>query len=247
MKMKRIILLIVFIFAMANVNGQIPPNEQGKTSDDIRIEKLSKLYGTDFSKKITDNFGKGYTPLYGTRNFRVVIPGIVYRGGANNYYHKTNKRNNKNPLPNDGLKALANEGFSFAVYLYATNYKTAPKTMLSDDGTNNLIYINNTLANKSQERELLEMIYMIMQDPELGPVYLHCWNGWHQSGYASAIVLMQFCAYTNKEAEEYWRNYADGGTKGYDHIIKKIRAFKPFPKFLLNKDEQKKYCDQCKK
>ena len=45
--------------------------------------------------KITDNQGNGFEELYGTRNFRVILHGVAYRGGGNNYYHRTNKRNNR--------------------------------------------------------------------------------------------------------------------------------------------------------
>ena len=35
---------------------------------------------------------------------------------------KINKRNNKNPIPIDGLRNLTKEGFSKAMYLYSTNF-----------------------------------------------------------------------------------------------------------------------------
>ena len=71
------------------------------------------------NQKITDNFGNGYDSLYGTRNMRTILFGVAYRGGANNFYHKESKRENQNPLPEDGLNNLLNQGFSASVYLYA--------------------------------------------------------------------------------------------------------------------------------
>jgi hypothetical protein len=73
---------------------------------------------TDIYMKLIDNYGNGYDLLYGTRNVRTVLNGVLYRGGANNYFHKTNPRNNMNPLPEDGLDHLCEEGFSTSVYLY---------------------------------------------------------------------------------------------------------------------------------
>ena len=61
-----------------------------------------------------DNRGRGFEPLYGTRNFRVVLRSVVFRGGANNQLHRTAPRDNRNPLPADGLKTLCAEGFGTA-------------------------------------------------------------------------------------------------------------------------------------
>ena len=76
-----------------------------QTNTDINFKKFQvykDLYNVDcVEDKITDNRGEGFDDLYGTRNFRVILHGVAYRGGGNNYYHKTNKRNNKNPLPLD--------------------------------------------------------------------------------------------------------------------------------------------------
>jgi len=47
---------------------------------------------TDLMYKVTDNKGNGFDSLYGTRNMRPILHGVAYRGGANNYYHLTDKR-----------------------------------------------------------------------------------------------------------------------------------------------------------
>jgi hypothetical protein len=59
---------------------------------------------SDAREKLVDDHGNGYEPLYGTRNLRAVLRGVYYRGGANNYYNRTDRRNNSNPLPDEGLK-----------------------------------------------------------------------------------------------------------------------------------------------
>jgi len=201
-----------------------------------------KYKSTTLNKKITDNFGEGCPTLYGTRNFRVVLNGVAYRGGANNFYHKTNKRDNKNPLPIDGLQNLANEGFSAAIYLYGNNFLDAPKFIISDSKKDTLKYYNNTLSNDQQIREFIHLIYSVIKNPKKGPIYLHCWNGWHQSGYASAILLMQFCGYSNEDALKYWKKNADGGTNGYDHVMKKVMNFKPLKEFVLSEEQKKILC-----
>ena len=87
------------------------------------IDYYHNRYQKDFvTDKITNNHGDGNDSLYGTRNMRPVLHGVWYRGGANNAFHKRRKRDNRNPLPNDGLKNLCREGFSSAFYLYSTRY-----------------------------------------------------------------------------------------------------------------------------
>ncbi len=230
--------IFVFIVLFSTVNSI-----SSKETDILRqrVDYYKQRYGDKcLQEKITDNFGNGFEDLYGTRNLRPVIHGIVYRGGANNYYHKLNKRKNSNPLPMDGLIHLAKEGFSSAVYLYAKNFNENDSLILS--GSDTLRYYNNTLDNKKDIREMLELVKSVFDHPEKGPVYLHCWNGWHQSGYASALVLMQFCGFSNSEAAEYWRSCADGGTKGYEHIIRKIMKFKPFPDLKVKPDGKEYFC-----
>jgi len=84
--------------------------------------KSTSLYET-----ITDNFGDKFPQLYGTRNMRVVLHGVVYRGGANNVYNKFNKRDNKNPLPEQGLENLLKE-VSTAIYLYNNQLQDSKKS-----------------------------------------------------------------------------------------------------------------------
>ena len=97
--------------------------------------------------KIVDNRGDGFDDLYGTRNLRPILHGVAYRGGANNYYHKTNKRKNNNPLPKDGLQNLCTEGFSF--YLLIQNQldlwkKANPAIVLTIQKINSLIHSSIT-------------------------------------------------------------------------------------------------------
>ena len=92
-------------------------------SSDYYINRYNER---DLLYKIVDNWGNGFDSLYGARNLRPILHGVAYRGGANNYFHKTNKRKNSNPLPNDGIQNLCQEGFSSSVYLYRTNFETAP-------------------------------------------------------------------------------------------------------------------------
>lgn len=198
--------------------------------------------------KLVDNQGNGFEPLYGTRNFRAVLNGVHYRGGANNYYHKTHKRSNKNPLPGDGLQNLCEEGFSTAIYLYTTNYGSAPHTVncrMNDGSTNVLQYLQVSILSASNAKlhEVLSLIADHVHDPKKGPIYTHCWNGWHASGLTSAYTLRQFCGLTAEQTVAYWNANTDGHNgSSYEGIRKKIRAFVPFPDLSLSDTERAKVC-----
>lgn len=192
--------------------------------------------------KITDNHGNGFETLYGTRNMRVILYGIAYRGGANNFYHRTNKRNNMNPLPSDALYNLKKEGFSTVIYLYNTNYNDSLRYYIDENSKDTLLYLQNSLKNRAEIKEMLLLVKETIENPNRGPIYLHCWNGWHQSGYASAIILMQFCNFTNEQALLYWRDNTDGVRKGYEKVEKKIAEFVPFEDIKIDNSIKKLIC-----
>lgn len=183
---------------------------------------------TDVYTKLVNNTGNGFERLYGVRNFRVVIPNILYRSGANNVYNKYGKRDNSNPLPTIALENLEKEGFTTAIYLYTTNYSSAPHQI------KNLKYIQLSVLNPKNEKPFLKLVYDRLEHLSSGYVDAACWNGWHASGFASAIALMQFCGFTNREALQYWIKNTDGDSN-YPNIKTKILNFKPFPELGLNK------------
>jgi hypothetical protein len=197
--------------------------------------------------KIVTNHGTGREQLYGTRNVRAVLNGVYYRGGANNAFHRTSKRNNNNPLPDDGLANLCEEGFGAAFYLYPTRYDTAPPAetcQTSDGDPNHLDYSQISVLRGRREdiRRVLATVYEHVQKPELGPVYVHCWNGWHASGYAAAATLRQFCGFTADQAVRYWDLNTDGVNRGYENVRGLIRKFTPFPEMTISAAERAALC-----
>jgi len=199
----------------------------------------------DATQKLVDNHGNGFERLYGLRNMRAVLNGIYYRGGANNAYHRTNKRNNENPLPNDGLQNLCEEGFGTAVYFYSTNFGSAPKSVKcrAFDGSENTLEYRQVsiLSGNAQVKQVLGIIYDHIRNARLGPVYMHCWNGWHASGFGGAVALRQFCGFTADQAVSYWNKNIDGAEIG-ESIRNKIRAFTPYGEFQLSGAEKKAFC-----
>jgi outer membrane protein OmpA-like peptidoglycan-associated protein len=67
-------------------------------------------------------------------------------------------------------------------------------------------------------------------------VYLHCWNGWHASGYISALILKQFCGFSDLEAVSYWDLGTDGMNYSprYKKIRDDIKNFKPYSEFYIS-------------
>ena len=230
-------LLLVFlpitIFCQSNNNTELF----------LKYNKYQNLYGADcVEDKITNNRGDGFEDLYGTRNFRVILHGVAYRGGGNNYYHRSNKRSNKNPLPMDGLNNLLNNGFSTSVYLYNVNFESSPKYLVNNKSNDTLKYFQLGGNNSSELDSILMFTYNSIMNHDVGPVYLHCWNGWHQSGFVSAVLLKQFCGYSTEKALRYWEDCADNWTRGYDRIRNAIRDFDPLQKYAIPEDISNEIC-----
>ena len=198
--------------------------------------------------KLVTNRGDGLELLYGTRNVRAVLNGVYYRGGANNAFHRTTKRNNSNPLPDDGLANLCREGFRTVLYLYPTRFDTAPpsescRTFDGDDGHLDYGQISVLRGRRADIQRILATVLQHIRKPELGPIYVHCWNGWHASGYAAAATLRQFCGFDAKQAVHYWDVNTDGANGGgYGKVRELIRTFEPFPELTIGADERAALC-----
>lgn len=227
--------------------GTLP--ETAPESELALIERYQKRYSklTDTHTKLVDNKGNGYDALYGTRNLRAILNGVVYRGGANNVNNRYGKRDNRNPLPNVGVESLCKEGFSNAVYLYSTNFDKAPKSWACDsfhNEGNKLTYAHTSPYNESGIKSMFTKIMTTIKNPSVGPTYLHCWNGWHASGLISALILRQFCNYSGDAAVAYWDLNTDGSNTdpAFKKIRAQIRAFKPYPEFKINAATQAAIC-----
>ncbi|RYZ83676.1 MAG: hypothetical protein EOP06_19500 [Proteobacteria bacterium] len=199
--------------------------------------------------KLVDNQGNGFEALYGVRNLRAVLSGVVYRGGANNVYNKFGKRANSNPLQNGGLKNLCEEGFGTAVYLYSTNYAGAPKQtscQTASESANSIQYLQESvLLSEASAKRVLTLIHgRLTSATDHRPIYMHCWNGWHASGYISALTLRQFCGYSGDQAVAYWNRNTDGNNvgSGYDKIRSKIRAYNFDPNLSIDSALKAKVC-----
>ena len=232
---KKVILLSMFLFTL---NSNSFPVEQIHEYD-LRYQLKST------NEKLVDNLGNNYEALYGVRNFRAVLSGLVYRGGANNSYNKYKKRANMNPLPEMGLENLCKEGFHDAIYLYPTNYNSAPKSVKCKTykgEKSEINYSQITAFDEPNTEKFLKLAYDMINDQKSGPLYIHCWNGWHASGVISALMLRQFCGLSATEALNYWIENTDEHNVGYDDLKARIKNFKPLEKYKISKESQKQIC-----
>lgn len=226
-----------------------PPIENTTTFLKLKNQVLdfrARYTLADPFEKLVDNRGDKYSGLYGVRNFRVVLHGVYYRGGANNTYNKVDGvRSNENPLPASGLKNLCQQGFKEAIYLYVTNYSTSPKSAscATIKGESNVLnYQQISALSYTNNEKFLEKVYEVIRGQRQGPIYGHCWNGWHASGYVSAVLLKQFCGYSDQQALDYWKSNTDGNADGYEPVMKKVVAFKPMSKFQITAEEAQLIC-----
>lgn len=226
-----------------------PPVESSYSSIELHQDRYPLK---DTNVKLVDNRGNGYEALYGTRNVRAVLNGVMYRGGANNAYNKYGTRANSNPLPTLGLTNLCKEGFANAVYLYTTNYSTAPKSLdcasnlsaLGGPAKNHIDYKQLNASTASGIKAIFDLVYASIKDPARGPVYVHCWNGWHASGLSAALALRQFCGFSAAAAEAYWQLNTDGTAidSQYTNIRERIRTFVPLSGYTISAEMKKEIC-----
>jgi LysM repeat protein len=180
--------------------------------------------------KATNNYGKGDTALWGSRNLRVVLKNILYRGGGNNFHLKESQPKSyiKNPLPLKGISRLHESGFGSAWYLYSTNFNELyPAERLDSLRSSGFSYECHPSLSEEVVRDFMHQIHDLMQTPNPRPMYIHCWNGWHQSGMLSAFTFMQFCGLSNQQALKYWEQNTDGNHSGYSAVKSRILSYVP--------------------
>ena len=226
--------------------GEEPENKAfEQLANDVAFYK-GRYNMPDVYKKITDNRGNFFEDLYGTRNMREVLAGVYYRGGANNKYHKTHPRSNTNPLPADGLDNLCKDGFSTAIYYYSENYESAKKVnpclLRTTASANTLNYKQISGLGLKDFKPFLQLIHDRIKGKLTGPIYGHCWNGWHASGFMASVVLKQFCGFTDTQADAYWAKNTDGNTSGYEAVRKKVKAYQPLAGFEITAEEKALIC-----
>lgn len=173
----------------------------------------------------------------GLRFMKPVLKGVLYRGGAM-------KGNNKHPMTRAQVTALCEAGFSQAGYLYTDNFPGKHTVSCgANGGKNDITYATYGYRNQKARHEALKVIYDIIKGNR-GPMYIHCWNGWHASGEIAAVALMQFCGWSGRQAGEYWiQNIGDKMKPAYNNIpYKHIPNFEVIEEFRISRQEQERIC-----
>lgn len=176
----------------------------------------------------SDIWERGST-VGGILDFREVMPGLLYRGGAGS---------DRQPLDRAQLGFLCEKGVGHAFYVYPQGFRGASETSC---GSNTILY-----QQKSWDRPNMVDIHRAIYDSvksDQRPVFVHCWYGIHATGLVAATALMQFCGVSAAKAVEYWKVGIVPKLQ-YPHVIEKIRNFRPNPALQLTESEQSQFCPQ---
>jgi hypothetical protein len=201
------------------------------------VQKYVGAFGAhDRHQTVVDNRGKGPAELEGVRNLRVVLPGILYRAGGNNAYRRLGALPNSGPLPPEALQNFCKQGFSDAIYLYRKGFTPATITCGARGSENSLRYTSATpFESRATTAAILRLVHDHIEGADHRPILLHCWNGWHASGYQAAIALRQFCGINAQQAVRYWdNNAAPLGAKETKRIHAAIANFTPLPEYSIS-------------
>jgi hypothetical protein len=140
--------------------------------------------------EIMSNSPETHEKVNGLKDFRVVIPGVLYRGG--------NSGGGQIALKDIGLHALAEKGFSGAYYMYSAGWSSRPSNPHIEYST-----LSGAFKDRAAIKKYLSKVRDIIVNKK-GPMYVHCWNGWHASGEFATYALMQFCGLNNQQGQAYW-------------------------------------------
>lgn len=182
-------------------------------------------------KSMQEKYGVGYV--------RMVMPGVLYRGGTNPVAKGSEYRN---PLNGSTLQALCNDGFDAAVYGYPNNWKGgAGISARCENGQ--LTYVMKKWDRPSDVADVMKELYNIINEGK-GAMYVHCWYGVHASGMIASAALKQFCGLSDEQAVSYWKSTVSASSLWYPKVIAAIRSFKPNPSLGLSPEQQRRVCPQ---
>ena len=238
--------LLFFCLMASSCNGQVDNAFNKSTVSDTIKSNCEN--GNSVLKRYIDNSGKGDSSMLGTRNVRVVFPGLLYRGGGNNLDLKDSipKYYVQNPLPYYAINNLNEAGFNKIYYLYSKNFTQRYDSFKIDSLKS--IGLEYDCRPVISDTFLMEFYADLLNrvnnkiDNEKEKVYIHCWNGWHQSGMLSALSLMQFCNFNSTQALKYWELCTENNYKGYNNVRTRIKEYKPLSGYDFTQSQKKMLC-----
>ena len=203
---------------------------------------LSTAFASDFtarsggpsSKEMLARNAPG--AVEGMSFFRPVMSGVLYRGG----FQGGDK--DRTGLSSSQRKSLCEKGFSKAFYAdfgkntdYGTTYCGAGRSLDYES------------ARSSSPAPFIKAVHSVIENPDKGPVFVHCMWGVHSSGALSAMALVQFCGWSEERAKQYWneaRNNAPCGGGCDKWIDAKFRNFKFDPALKISDAQRAAICPE---
>ncbi len=134
----------------------------------------------------------GSGSIEGMSFVRPVLSGVLYRSG----FHGGDKA--RTGLSAGQRSELCEKGFSTAFYADFGS-KTDYDTTSCASGQ-----MSYQKARSSSPSSVMKAIHGVIENPEKGPVMVHCMWGVHSSGALSAMALVQFCGWSEDRAKDYW-------------------------------------------
>jgi hypothetical protein len=245
-KITHLPIILFFCFMVGSCKGQTEKVENNVVIADSTKSNCDR--GNSVLKRYIDNTGKGDSSMLGTRNVRAVFPGLLYIGGGNNLDLKDSipKYYVQNPLPYYAIDNLNGAGFNKIYYLYSKNFNDRYDSFKIDSLKSvGLDYVCRPVIS---DTFLVEFYADLLNrvnnkiDNEKEKVYIHCWNGWHQSGMLSALSLMQFCDFNSTQALKYWELCTENNYKGYNNVRTRIKEYKPLQGYEFTISQKKMLC-----
>lgn len=205
----------------------IGPRAHAEQSGEERAEFYSRLHhgrSRPSERDLQTRLEQTRDGMAGLARVHTVLAGALYRGGSGGL----------RPLTRSQLRTLCREGFSRAVYLYAQD-PVQDSVRCTDywDHPNTLTY---TTIDYRNTEEVLAAIAEVLNDPDSGPIYVHCWGGAHAAGQVTAIALRQWCRWSAEQAVRYWTSttHAASDVHDFPHVPRNIRRFTPIARLAAD-------------
>jgi hypothetical protein len=162
------------------------------------------------------------------KNVQHILGGLLTRAGVKN----------QKPLDAQELNTLCEAGYTQAYFFYSG----AGDQKINCSGGKSIHY--RSMAQGTAKDLIIENVTKGLTTGE--KTFIHCNNGAHATGYASAVALRQFCGLSAEQAVKYWNDSLGGyplqePNRGKVHNT--IRAFTP----KMNLNEAQKAALGCEK
>jgi hypothetical protein len=172
---------------------------------------------------------------YDVSNLRMVMPGVLYRGGLT-----AGTENTRAPLQSSSQQALCNDGFDAIVYGYSNNWHGGSGISISCD-KGQATYVSKRWDHPDEIHDAMNLLHKIIVDKK-GAMFVHCWYGVHASGTLAATALRQFCGLSGDQAVRYWESTVPSRSLWYPTVLNAVRSFKPDPALNISQEDKERVC-----